>query len=50
MTNSSMLHRFLRTSRALAIVVLAVAGAFAPVRPAAAAPQDADAVMQIPEE
>lgn len=38
------------SSRALAIVVLALAGAFAPVRPAAAAPQDADAVMQIPEE
>jgi MscS family membrane protein len=38
------------SSRALAIVVLALAGAFAPVRPAAAAPQDAEAVMQIPEE
>ena len=36
--------------RALAMVVLALASALAPARMAAAAPQDAEAVMQIPED
>jgi len=38
------------SSRALAIVVLALASALTPARAAVAAPQDAEAVMQIPED
>ena len=48
MMNSPILDLLPRCARALAIVLLAFVGALAPV--AAAAPQDAEAVMQIPED